>query len=377
MPSQVTYPAVPVFQHGAPLQQSCVGEQDAPTSEQVGGGVQTQPFALVHGTPFSRQVVLSPVQHACVGEQAAPDAEQVAAGISQVQPTSEAPQACCAVPPAGITVQESPEQQLAAVAAVHCRPASTQVLALSQKPPVQERPPQHGELALHAWPASPQRLTSGWQVPEVVPLGTWQAKPAQQSAETVHEADCAWHSRTHWRVSRSQSCEQHSAPSAQTAPVPLHVGAAHLWSAPQVPEQQSSAAVQAPPVETHATPPQRRMPASSGTHGEPSQHCSRNWQTVPVALQQSGLLASQPVGQDAVWPPKHRMMPFVSGLQTAALPSQQFCDAFTVPWPPQMLPGGLQLVPLVQVRSFFELVSNSGGTSFFPVPPGPVPGPSQ
>lgn len=42
-------------------------------------------------------------------------------------------------------------------------------------------------------------------------------------------------------------------------------------------------------------------------------------------------------------------MPLESALQTVFLPSQQFCDAFTVPLPPQMLPGGLQLVPLVQV----------------------------
>jgi hypothetical protein len=43
------------------------------------------------------------------------------------------------------------------------------------------------------------------------------------------------------------------------------------------------------------------------------------------------------------------MMPLVSGLQTSFLPLQQFCDALTVPLPPQMLPGGLQLVPLLQV----------------------------
>jgi hypothetical protein len=48
-------------------------------------------------------------------------------------------------------------------------------------------------------------------------------------------------------------------------------------------------------------------------------------------------------------PPKQRMMPFESALQTAFLPSQQFCEALTVPLPPQMLPGGLQLVPLEQV----------------------------
>jgi hypothetical protein len=43
------------------------------------------------------------------------------------------------------------------------------------------------------------------------------------------------------------------------------------------------------------------------------------------------------------------MMPLESGLQTSFFPLQQFCDALTVPLPPQMFPGGLQLVPLLQV----------------------------
>ncbi len=38
----------------------------------------------------------------------------------------------------------------------------------------------------------------------------------------------------------------------------------------------------------------------------------------------------------------------MSGLQTAFLPLQQFCDALVAPEPPQMLPGGLQEVPLSQ-----------------------------
>lgn len=42
-------------------------------------------------------------------------------------------------------------------------------------------------------------------------------------------------------------------------------------------------------------------------------------------------------------------MPAESGLHTAFLPSQQFCDAFTAPLPPQMLPGGLQAWPPEQV----------------------------
>jgi hypothetical protein len=43
------------------------------------------------------------------------------------------------------------------------------------------------------------------------------------------------------------------------------------------------------------------------------------------------------------------MIPPESALQTSFFPSQQFWDAFTVPLPPQMLPGGLQLWPPVQV----------------------------
>jgi hypothetical protein len=57
-------------------------------------------------------------------------------------------------------------------------------------------------------------------------------------------------------------------------------------------------------------------------------------------------------------------------LQTAFLPSQQFCEAGTAPEPPQMLPGGLQDWPFEQVRSSFVLVSNCGAA-------GLVPGESQ
>jgi hypothetical protein len=45
-------------------------------------------------------------------------------------------------------------------------------------------------------------------------------------------------------------------------------------------------------------------------------------------------------------PPKQRGMPLESCLHTAFLPSQQFWEALTLR--PQMLPGGLQAVPLLQ-----------------------------
>lgn len=63
--------------------------------------------------------------------------------------------------------------------------------------------------------------------------------------------------------------------------------------------------------------------------------------------------------------PKHRMIPFRSGLQTSLpLPKslQQFWDAFALspPLPPQMLPGGLQDWPLVQTRLSLLLGSQYG-----------------
>lgn len=104
-------------------------------------------------------------------------------------------------------------------------------------------------------------------------------------------------------------------------------------------------------------PPQRSTPCASGVHGANPQHWSRNWQTSPWAMQQFGSVALQPVGH--VWsqpfapqccggPPKQRMMPFASALQTSFLPSQQFWEAFTSVLAPQMLPGGLQAPPLLQ-----------------------------
>jgi glycine cleavage system aminomethyltransferase T len=69
-------------------------------------------------------------------------------------------------------------------------------------------------------------------------------------------------------------------------------------------------------------------------------------------------------------PPKQRQIWFESCLQTAFLPAQQFWEAFVAPEPPQMLPGGLQAWPFVQVRSSLVLVS-------YCVAPGLVPFESQ
>jgi hypothetical protein len=149
-----------------------------------------------------------------------------------------------------------------------------------------------------------------------------------------------------------------------------------------VPAQQvvSEVPVHGDPRGLQVPPPQRRTPSSSGTHGARSQHCSRIWQTSPMGLQHSGFDQSYPVGQGVPVPlsggaPKQRGMLFVSSLQTILpLPvkspgTQQFWEALS-PNAPQMLPGGLQLCPFEQVRSFFELGSNSGAVSL-------ADGPSQ
>lgn len=141
-----------------------------------------------------------------------------------------------------------------------------------------------------------------------------------------------------------------------------------------VPEQQlvSSAPAQVPWSAVHVASVQRRTPVASGTQGAKLQHWSRNWQTPPgevavfVGMQHLGSLASQPVGQVAVPPPKQRQMAFASCLQTAFFPSQQFCDALVAPLPPQMFPGGLQAWPLEQVRSSLVLVSYCVGPGLVP-----------
>jgi hypothetical protein len=115
-----------------------------------------------------------------------------------------------------------------------------------------------------------------------------------------------------------------------------------------VPAQQvvSVAPVQAVPWGLQ--PEQRSWPSAPGTHGARLQHWSRNWQMSPGWMQQFGSVPSQPVGQVGVTPqPKQRRMPFMSGLHTAFLPSQQFWEAMS----PQMLPGGLHAPPLSQVWS--------------------------
>lgn len=181
--------------HALSLQQSCVGEQEVPSGEQVGGGLQVQPVELVQTEPVaSRQVVFSPAQHACVGEQGSSVFEQVAIGTSQTQLESPAGQACW-LPVDPAEKQVKPEQQawVPVPPPVHCWPPSAQVAALTQTPPApQVSPPQHATVPPQAWFRSAQLLGAAWQVPAVAPAGTLQERPKQQSAETVQASVACW-----------------------------------------------------------------------------------------------------------------------------------------------------------------------------------------
>jgi hypothetical protein len=218
-----------------------------------------------------------------------------------------------------------------------------------------------------------------WQVPLVAPAGMSQERPAQQSPLKVQPAPDAEQVDVGVGVlvasphlSFTQLPLQQSVAAValvQLPPVSLQVedevGSRQAKKPPispyglqARPEQQlvSVVPLQEAPNGEHVEvppppgpPPHRSTPTASGMHGWKLQHWSRNWQIWPGSMQHRGFVPSQPVGQVVEPPPKQRMMLFESGLHTAFLPSQQSCEALTVPLPPQMLPGGLHAPPLSQV----------------------------
>ncbi len=158
---------------------------------------------------------------------------------------------------------------------------------------------------------------------------------------------------------------QQSVAAVQLPPVSLQVedelARRHAEAVPpspyalQVSPSQQVVPLQSAPkgVQDGVPPPHFRTPLPSGTHASLLQHWSLNWQAVPGWMQHSGFVPSQPVGQAAgqlspAQPPKQRAMPLESALHTFFLPSQQFCEALNPARAPQMLPGGLQPVPLSQ-----------------------------
>lgn len=72
----------------------------------------------------------------------------------------------------------------------------------------QDRPVQHGSVSEHAWPLDEQ-VAPSWQVPEVLPSGTWQVRPEQQSEPEVHAPDWGWHAAGASHLPPEQISEQH------------------------------------------------------------------------------------------------------------------------------------------------------------------------
>lgn len=247
-------------------------------------------------------------------QQIAPPVHSVADGMhastsqKQLAPSVQGP----AGPPAGSGARhESPPQ--------HSPPPKVQdcdallhgdggvQAPLTQVSPVAKL--QQSTSAAQVWPV-PAQLDVVWQVPRVEPGGMSQASPPQQSPSTVQVPAWPTQGATQTCASGSQAPEQHWLPDvqafpfgAQSAQVPV---APPEVSGTQRPEQQLSAptvqstppssqengvsqmplSVQAvpsqhgsgvrpahdPPRGTQEVAAQRRMPASSGTHGAPPQH---------------------------------------------------------------------------------------------------------
>ena len=72
--------------------------------------------------------------------------------------------------------------------------------------------------AEHAWPLDEQ-VAPGWQVPEVLPSGTWQLRPEQQSEPEVHAPDWGWHAAGASHLPPEQISEQHCDPAVHVVPL--------------------------------------------------------------------------------------------------------------------------------------------------------------
>lgn len=294
--------------------------------------------------------------------QGASGCAQASGGGSQEQVVSPAGQGTSTLP-APSTKQPSGLQHPAS--AVQCCACGVQSCGTWQVPS------KHCSTALQQpmvteqlWPVEAQAPPAP-QVPLVAPGGMSQARPAQQSPSRVQALLEGTQGAR--QVPASQMPEQQSDTTPQAPPLAwqVAVGGRHLkawdaassWQEVGAQQEGSSAPVQAAPLGVQAVAvAQRSTPSTPGTHGAPLQHWSRNWQVSPGWMQQRGSAPSQPVGQvPLIGPPKHRRMPFPSGLQTGfPLPPpswQQFWEAFTSVEAPQMLPGGLQEPPLSQVCS--------------------------
>lgn len=160
---------------------------------------------------------------------------------------------------------------------------------LQQSAPVTQLPPVGAQ------------VVTAWHVPLVLPGGTEQERPVQQSPSAVQAPLLATHGGA--QTSPTQLLEQHSLARAQSWPFALQVAGTSQVKAPPlnvqtVPAQQlaSSAPEHGAWSAAQVGRVHRSTPSAPGTHGAKLQHWSRNWQTlaapVPGGMQQPGMVAS-------------------------------------------------------------------------------------
>ena len=153
--------------------------------------------------------------------------------------------------------------------AVHACAAVEQVAGGVQTPPVQVSPAawlQQSESSAQVWPVWAQLGPAAVQVPLVAPGGTSQARPAQQSAFTVHAPAAGMQTAMQTWASTSHAPEQHWLSYAQPFPFGAH--------RPQVP-------VAAPGVDGTHRPEQQASAGVAGAvaHVAPSAtHWKSSWQ---------------------------------------------------------------------------------------------------
>lgn len=226
---------------------------------------------------------------------------QACGGVPQVQVGSPAGQAATTglVPLVSRKTQASGLQQSAS--ATQCWSCGTQSCGTWQVPSRHCSPAvQQGTVPEQLWPV-PAQTAPVEQVPLVAPGGMSQASPAQQSPSTVQVP--VEGTQGGLQTLPTQAPEQQSSAEAQAPPDGLQVAGAWQvkaglpeglsWHEAGAQQDGSSAPAQAAPDGEQAeVVAQRSTPAASGTQGTPSQHWSRNWQTAPGWMQQSGLAAS-------------------------------------------------------------------------------------
>lgn len=111
----------------------------------------------------------------------------------------------------------------------------------SPEPLRHDRPVQHALVSVHAWPLDEQ-VEPMMHEPTVLPSGTLQLRPEQQSALVVHMPVSGWHAAGAEHLPPEQMLEQHCEPLVHVAPL-----------AEQVPPPEPPSVV--PPVPPSDVPP--------------------------------------------------------------------------------------------------------------------------